>query len=156
MWTYPTLLLVHLLATTFWVGGMAVMHVCVRPAAVATLAPPQRLPLMADALRRFVRGVAVAVVAVWLSGLGMIEVAGGMAVVLRHVHLMLALGLAMTLVYALVAHQWLPRLTAAVARQDWPAAGAALSRIRMLVAVNIGLGVAVHAVALLGRTWATR
>jgi uncharacterized membrane protein len=156
MWTYPTLLLVHLLATTFWVGGMAVLHVCVRPAAAATLAPPQRLPLMADVLRRFVRAVALAVLAVWGSGLAMIEVAGGMAVVLRHVHLMLALGLAMTLVYALVAHQALPRLTAAVARQDWPAAGAALARIRMLVSLNIGLGIAVHVVALLGRTWATR
>lgn len=156
MWTYPTLLLAHVLATTFWVGGMAVMHFCVRPAAVATLAPPQRLPLMADALRRFVRGVALAVVAVWVSGLAMIEVAGGMAVVLRHVHLMLALGLAMTLVYALVAHQALPRLTAAVTRQDWPAAGAALARIRMLVTLNIALGVAVHVVALLGRTWAAR
>lgn len=156
MWTYPTLLLVHLLAATFWVGGMAVLHLCVRPAAVATLAPPQRLPLMAEVLRRFVRGVALAVVAVWISGLAMIEVAGGMAVVLRHVHLMLALGLAMTLVYAMVAHQGLPRLRAAVDRQDWPAAGAALARIRMLVALNIGLGLAVYAVALLGRTWAVR
>jgi uncharacterized membrane protein len=156
MWTYPILLLVHLLAATFWVGGMAVMLFCVRPAAVATLAPPQRLPLMADTLRRFLRGVAVAVLASWASGVSMIEVAGGMAVVLRHVHLMLALGLAMTLVYALVAHQSLPRLRAAVSREDWPAAGAALARIRMLVTVNLGLGVAVYAVALLGRTWATR
>ncbi len=156
MWTYPILLLVHLLAATFWVGGMAVMLLCVRPAAVATLAPPQRLPLMADTLRRFVRATAVAVLASWASGVSMIEVAGGMAVVLRHVHLMLALGLAMTLVYALVAHQALPRLTAAVARQDWPAAGAALARIRMLVTVNLGLGAAVYAVALLGRTWAAR
>lgn len=156
MWTYPILLLVHLLAATFWVGGMAVMLWCVRPAAVATLAPPQRLPLLADTLRRFLRGVAVALVAVWAAGIAMIEVAGGMAVVLRHVHLMLALGLAMTLVYALVAHQAMPRLRAAIGRSDWPAAGAVLARIRTLVSVNLALGVAVYAVALLGRTWAAR
>jgi uncharacterized membrane protein len=154
MWTYPILLLIHLLAATFWVGGMAVMQLCVRPAAVATLPPPQRLPLMADTLRRFLRGVALALLAIWGSGLAMIEVAGGMAVVLRHVHLMLALGLAMTLVYGLVAHQAMPRLRAALARQDWPAAAALLARIRTLVSVNLALGVAVYAVALLGRNWA--
>ncbi len=38
------LLFLHLASAVFWVGGMAVMHFAVRPAAVSTLEPPKRLP----------------------------------------------------------------------------------------------------------------
>ncbi len=41
------LLFLHLASAAFWVGGMAVMHFAVRPAAVAVLEPPLRLPMLA-------------------------------------------------------------------------------------------------------------
>ena len=55
--SYLLPLFVHLLCAAFWVGGMALMHFAVRPAAVATLEPPLRLRMMAATLRRFFVGV---------------------------------------------------------------------------------------------------
>ncbi len=40
--TYTLLLAVHLLAAAFWVGGMAVMHFAVRPAAAGCRSWPRR------------------------------------------------------------------------------------------------------------------
>ena len=70
------LLLLHLLAAAWWVAGMAVMHLAVRPAAVATLPPPLRLPFMTAALGRFFAGVSLAVVLLLASGFAMIVPAG--------------------------------------------------------------------------------
>jgi uncharacterized membrane protein len=70
------LLLFHLLAASFWVGGMAIMHSAVRPAAVATLEPPKRLGFMAGALSRFFVGVSVSIVVLLASGLWMVILAG--------------------------------------------------------------------------------
>ena len=64
-----TLLCLHLLAATLWIGGMAVMHFAVRPAAVQTLEPPLRLPFMAAALGRFFAAVSIAIVVLLGSGL---------------------------------------------------------------------------------------
>lgn len=149
--SYALLLLAHVLAVAFWVGGMALMHFVVRPAAVATLPPPLRLPMLAATLGRFFTGVLVALVVALFSGLAMIEIAGGMAVVHRSVHTMLALGLVMMAIYGHVRIGPYRRLQAAVAAQKWPAAGAQLSQIRLLVLVNLLLGVAVFAVAIVGR-----
>ena len=74
---YAALLCLHLLAATLWAGGMAVMLFAVRPAAVATLHPPLRLPFMAATLGRFFAWVSVAIVVLLLSGLAMIGMAGG-------------------------------------------------------------------------------
>jgi len=46
-------LFLHFAAVVVWIGGMVFAHFCLRPAALATLQPPQRLPLMAAALGRF-------------------------------------------------------------------------------------------------------
>jgi len=148
---YTLLLLVHLLAATFWVGGMALMHFTVRPAAVVTLLPPQRLPFLAAALGRFLNGVLVAIVVLLLSGLVMIQIAGGFAVVHRSVHTMFALGLVMMAIYGHVRMAPMRRLQQAVAQQAWATAAAQLSLVRRLVLFNLLLGVAVFAVAILGR-----
>jgi uncharacterized membrane protein len=50
---YTALLLLHLLAAIVWLGGMAFVHFALRPAAETILEPPQRVPLMVAALRRF-------------------------------------------------------------------------------------------------------
>lgn len=69
---YALFLFLHVLGTVVWVGGMVVMHFAVRPAAVALLAPPQRLPLMAAALQRFFALVTVSALVVLISGLAML------------------------------------------------------------------------------------
>lgn len=143
------LLCLHLLAAAFWVGGMATMHFAVRPAAVATLQPPLRLPLMAAVLTRFFGGVTIAVVILWVSGLAMVMLAGGR----MHwtVHAMLTLALVMTAVYLRIRLAPWPKLHAALAASDWPVAAKQLDRIRHMVAMNLALGVAVFAVVLIGR-----
>lgn len=149
--THAILLLLHLLSAAFWVGGMAVMHFAVRPSAVAVLEPPLRLPLMAQALSRFFAGVSAAIVVLLASGLGMVWLAGGFARVHWSVHGMLALGLVMTAVFLHIRFAPYPRLLRAVAGREWPVAAAQLNMIRRLVELNLALGVAVFALAIVGR-----
>jgi len=145
------LLVLHLLAAAFWVGGMATLHFCVRPAAVRTLEPPQRLRLLAAVLAGFLRWVQVAIVLLLATGFAMVQGLGGMGAVGWPVHAMLGIGLAMMAIFARIRLTHHPRMMAAVAASDWAAAGAALNVIRSRVFVNLLLGVVVFAVVLLPR-----
>jgi uncharacterized membrane protein len=145
------LLFVHLAAAIVWVGGMVFAHFVLRPAAVATLDPPQRLPLMAAALSRFFVWVTVAVVAILLTGFGLIAAMGGFAAAGANVHAMTGAGIAMAVIFAGIRWGPYPRLVAAVAVRDWPAGAAALGVVRRWVAINLLLGTLTVAVATLGR-----
>jgi len=145
------LLFLHLLAAAFWVGGMATMHFAVRPAAVATLEPPLRLPLMAAALARFFAGVTAAIALLFASGLVLVWGMGSFGAAHWRVHAMFGLALVMTAIYAYLRVTVFGALRRAVADRAWPAAAARLNTIRRLVSLNLGLGVAVFAVATLGR-----
>ncbi|MBS0508886.1 MAG: hypothetical protein JSR53_16035, partial [Proteobacteria bacterium] len=68
---YNALKLAHVLSIIVWLGGMVFAHFFLRPAAQA-LAPAQRIPLMHGVLQRFLGAVAIAIVVVLTSGLGMI------------------------------------------------------------------------------------
>lgn len=140
----------HLLAVVVWVGGMFFAHMALRPAALA-LPPPQRLPLLAATLSRFVAWVAAAIVILVASGIFMIVLLGGMRAVGWHVHAMIGLGLVMILLYGHLVASSLKRLRAAVAASDWPAAGAAMATARRLVGINLVLGLVTITVAVLGR-----
>lgn len=148
---YVFLLFLHVAGAAFWVGGMATLHFAVRPAAAAMLEPPVRLPFMAAALARFLRGVDVALAAVWVSGMAMFMAIGGFRGAHWRIHAMFTLALVMTLVYAVVRGRAFPALRRAAAAQQWPQAAASLGTVRQLVAVNLALGTAVFAVALVGR-----
>jgi uncharacterized membrane protein len=139
------LLFAHLLAVVLWVGGMAFAHWFLRPA-VQALEPPQRVALMQRVLQRFLAAAGVAVLVALASG-GVL-----MALGVRgwHVSAMAALGLLMAAIYGHVRFVLYPRLAHAAAAQDWPAGGTALAAIRQWVGFNLGLGVVVIAVALLG------
>lgn len=151
--TTSLLLFLHLIAVTFWVGGMAVMHFAVRPAAVVTLEPPQRLAFMAAALSRFFVGVSIAVAATLVSGLWLLMAGGGFARVHWSVHGMFTGGLVMMALFLHIRFAPYPRLRRAVAAGDGPAAAAQLGSIRKLVAVNLTLGVVVVALAVVGRAF---
>ena len=145
------LLFVHLAAAIVWVGGMVFAHFALRPAAAATLEPPQRLALMAAALGRFFAWVVVAVVAIVASGFALVAVAGGFRAAGANVHAMTGVGLAMAVIFAWIRWAAYPRLVAAVAVGDWPAGAAALGRVRRWVSVNLVLGALTVALATLGR-----
>lgn len=146
---HDLLVFLHLAGVIVWVGGMFFAHFCLRPVATAQLPPPQRLPLLAGVLGRFFAAVAFAVLAILGSGFALVA-APGFAAVPLHWHLMMAAGLVMAAVFAFIYAGLFPRLRAAVAAADWPAAGAAMNGIRRLVATNLALGAFTVAVASLG------
>ena len=144
------LLMLHLAGVIVWVGGMFFAHFCLRPVAAAQLPPPQRLPLLAEVLGRFFLAVIVSIVAILVSGFAIMGITTGFGQTPIHWHVMEAIGLLMTGIFSVIYFMFYPRLKAGVAAQDWPAAGAAMNRIRMLVATNLLLGTLTIVVATLG------
>jgi uncharacterized membrane protein len=153
---YAILRSIHLLAVVVWVGGMFFAHYCLRPAAAA-LEPPVRVTLMRDALRRFLDIVFVAALLVLLSGGWMITTttrastrAGlGFAMPIDW-HVMVTLGVVMIAIYGYIRFAVFKALDRAVTAREWPAAAAALTRIRRLVVVNLVLAVVIIVVTRLG------
>jgi uncharacterized membrane protein len=143
------LLLLHLSGVIVWIGGMFFAHFCLRPMAASQLPPPQRLPLLAAVLGRFFSAVAVSIVVILGSGFASL-MATGFAQAPLHWHAMSGLGLVMAAIFGVIYFLHYPRLAAGVAAQDWPGAGAAMNRIRLLVATNLGLGALTVVVATLG------
>jgi len=135
--TDSLLRLAHLLAVLVWVGGMAFVVFFLRPA-LAELAPPDRLRLMAAVLRRFLAAVLWAVVVVLISGALMMARLGGPPPWTWSA--MAVLGFVMALVFAFIRVRLFPPMQRAVQAANWPEAGAALGRIRTWVALNLGLG----------------
>ena len=64
-----------------------------------------------------------------------------------HIHLMIWIGYVMMLIFLHVFFAPFRRLKQAVAAEDWPAGGKSLAQIRMLVGVNILIGLVVIAIA---------
>ncbi|WP_062470376.1 CopD family protein [Variovorax boronicumulans] len=149
--SYLAPLFVHLLCAAFWVGGMAVMHFAVRPAAVATLEPPLRLRMMAATLRRFFIGVDASVTLLFVSGFAMILATGGFRAVHWRVEAMMGIALVMAAVYVYIRASVFRALRRAVDDNAWPVAAARLNTVRQLVTLNLALGVVVFAVAVMGR-----
>lgn len=136
------LTLIHLLATIVWVGGMFFAHQCLRPAILASLeAPAQRLSLWRGVFARFFPWVWACVIALLLTGHILIQNMGGFAAVPPQIHVMTGIGYLMAVIYAYIFFVPYAALKRGVAAQDWPAAGAALNRIRVLVGTNLVLGI---------------
>lgn len=142
------LVLIHLAAVIVWIGGMFFANFCLRPVAAAQLPPPQRLPLLAAVLGRFFVMVNLALAALWGSGLARLAQAG--AAIPASWLAMLGLAIAMSIIFGFIVLRFHRRMVAAVALQDWPAAGRAMNAIRILVLTNLVLGFVTVAVAVLG------
>lgn len=147
------LLALHAVAGAVWVGGMFFAYLALRPAAAA-LPPPQRLALLAAAFDKFFPWVWLALLVLLGSGYWMLfRYYGGMAQASLHIHVMHALGLLMTLLFLYLYFAPFRRLRLAVAAADWALAGRQAAQIRILVAVNLTLGLALIAIASSGRYW---
>jgi uncharacterized membrane protein len=142
--------LLHLLAAVLWVGGMFFAYVILRPAAVEVLQPPERLRLWDKVFQRFFTWVWGAVGIILVTGFYLIYQYGGMAHVAHHIHVMLLLGLVMTVIYAYVFFGLYVPLNLHVAKERWKEAGELLGKIRKLVAINLALGVVTIGVAVVG------
>ena len=142
--------LIHLLAVMIWVGGMFFAYLVLRPCAVEVLEVPQRLRLWDAVLSRFFGWVWGVIAALLVSGFYMIYLTGGMSHVPRYVHIMLALGLVMTVIYSYAYFACYVPLSLHVANQRWQEAGLMLGKIRILVAVNLTLGLLTVCVVVIG------
>lgn len=144
---YSPLYTLHLLAALIWVGGMFFAWMVLRPA-TGMLQAPERLTLWLEVFRRFFVWVWIAVVALPITGVGMLHMGfSGFDGAPRYVHVMIGLYLAMLALFLRIQALQLPAMRRAVQAQDWSAAGASLGRIRRLVAFNLLLGLAVVVLA---------
>src|SRR5579871_5440220 len=90
-------LFLHILAAVIWVGGMFFAYAILRPA-TGPLEPAQRLALWRRVFGGFFPIVWLAVIALLVSGYGMIFLVwGGFRFVGMHVHIMQAIGIVMML-----------------------------------------------------------
>jgi uncharacterized membrane protein len=145
-------ILLHVLAAVIWVGGMFFAYMALRPVAASQLEPPLRLALWAGVFGRFFPWVFAAIATLLASGYWMVlSYYRGFANVGLHVHIMLWCGYAMILIFLHVYFAPFGRLKRAVANADWVAGGKSLAQIRVLVGINLLIGLLVVAVAAGGR-----
>jgi uncharacterized membrane protein len=144
-------LLLHLLAAVVWVGGMFFAYVALRPAA-AQLEAPVRLTLWVGVFKRFFPWVFAAIVTLLLTGYWMVlSFFGGFDAIGMHVHLMIWAGYVMMLLFFHVFFAPFKLLKRAVAAEDWSAGGKSLAQIRVLIGINLSIGLVVVAIASGGR-----
>ena len=141
-------LFLHVVANVIWIGGMFLAYVAVRPAAAETLEPPQRLRLWNGIFSRFFPWVWTAVILILGTGFAMM---GQLARVPAYVIVMTVIGVVMSTIFLYIYFAPFARLKRAVAAEDWKTGAAALNQVRVLVGINLALGLINVAVAVLGR-----
>jgi len=153
---YALLKSLHLLAIIVWIGGMVFAHFFLRPA-LGALEPPVRVRLMHTVLGRFFNAVLAVIAVTLVTGLWMIGrvakqvvQAGAPFNMPLEWTLMATLGIFMMLIFGHIRFVLYKRLSRAVQALDWPAGAAALAHIRTWVLVNLGLGVLIVLVTLIG------
>jgi uncharacterized membrane protein len=141
----------HVVATVVWVGGMFFAFACMRPT-LNILDPQLRMRMWAGTLSRFFRWVFASIAVIFVTGVWMVfGHFHGLRNVGAYVHLMMGLGIFMMLLALHVYFAPYKRLKRLIARSQWSEAGKQAQQIRMLIAVNLTLGVAVIAIATAGR-----
>ena len=142
--------LLHVLSIVVWVGGMFFAYMALRPVAAEVLEPPLRLTLWAGVFGKFFPWVWASVALILLTGLYMLmKLSGGS--IPHYALAMLVLGVVMMLLFAHVFFAPYKKLKRAVSEQNWQAGGAALAQIRMLIGINLGIGLLTIAVVFVGR-----
>jgi len=150
--THALAMTLHILSAVVWVGGMFFAYMALRPVAASQLEPPQRLQLWVGVFARFFPWVWASIIALVASGFWIIlNVYTSMNASPLFVHIMLGLGILMILIFMHVFFAPYRRLKQAVNAQDWPTAGSKLAQIRILIAINLALGLTVVVIASAGR-----
>ena len=148
--TVPSLaLILHEWGAIVWVGGMFFALVVLRPAS-GPLDPPVRLALWRRVFGGFFPWVFAAIALLLISGFTLFL--GGYALG-PHVHAMMGIGILMMLIFLHLYFAPWKRFQAALDRADNAAAAAQLNQIRILVTINLLLGLVTAAIGSSGRYW---
>jgi len=143
----------HIVAAVIWVGGMFFAYVALRPSAGA-LEPALRLPLWHRVFSRFFPWVWASIIALLASGYCMVFLGfGGFRGVGMHVQIMQGTGIVMMMLFLHLFFAPWKRFRRAIAAGDLMGAGKNLEQIRVLVAVNLALGLLTVVVGASGRYW---
>lgn len=142
-------LILHVFSAIVWVGGMFFAVLVLRPAS-GPLDPGPRLHLWLRVLDRFFKWVVAAIVLLLASGFALVlgGYAGG-----PHVNLMMGFGVVMVLIFLHLFFAPWKRFRAGLAAGDNAAAAGQLNQIRILVIVNLVLGLITAAIGASGRYW---
>ena len=142
----------HILASIIWIGGMFFAYMALRPVAATLLEPPQRLPLWSQVFARFFPWVWIAIIVLPATGLWMVySVFGGFGQAGLYIHLMAGIGTLMILLYLHLFFAPYRRLNQALAANQLPEAGKRVAQIRLIIAINLTLGLLVTVIASAGR-----
>jgi uncharacterized membrane protein len=140
----------HVLSAVVWVGGMFFAYMALRPA-LAAHTVLARAHLWAAVFRRFFPWVWIAILVLLATGFYMLFSAfGGFKHSPLFVNLMLALGIVMMLLFAHVFFASYRRLRHSVEVNDENAAVKAMNQIRIVMLVNLVLGLLVIIMAMMG------
>ena len=154
MSAYMAILLIalHGLAAAIWVGGMFMAYVVVRPAAARLLDVPERTTFWQESFAGFFPWVWASIVVLLITGFWLIfGFYGGIATVGIDVHTMLLLGIVMMALFAHLYFGPYQRMREAIAGKQWPEAGRRLGQIRLIIAINLTLGLVTVALGAGGR-----
>jgi uncharacterized membrane protein len=131
----------HILAAVIWIGGMFFAYVALRPSAAEVLEPPLRLTLWSKVFSRFFPWVWACIVALFATGYWMTMIVfGGFSQVGIYVHIMHSLAIIMFLIFGHVFFAPYKKLKRFVIEGNFPEAGKKLAQIRILIAINLSLG----------------
>ena len=143
----------HVLAAVIWVGGMFFAYMVLRPSA-APLEPPSRLALWRRVLGRFFLWVWASIAVLVASGYAMLfSHFGGFGSAPLHVNIMQATGILMMLLFMHLFFAPWRRFSRAVDAGTWADGAASLNQIRVIVAINLALGLVTVIAGASGRFW---
>lgn len=147
------LLSLHVLTAVIWVGGMLFALFFLQPAA-AKLEREERVDLWCGILARFFS---------WIWGFTFITPLSGYALLFtrydgpehagRHIAIMEHLGWTMILLFLFTFFAYYKKMARMASMRLIPEAGLYLNRIRIMVTINLMLGIGTILTAVTGRFW---
>ncbi|WP_455374621.1 CopD family protein [Kaarinaea lacus] len=147
-------LALHLVAAIIWIGGMFYAYMILRPVAASLLEPPLRLKLWSEIFQKFFVWVWGIVIVIPVTGYFMVFTNwDGFKFVTMDIHIMHGLGILMILIYMHLFFAPYRRMNRALADNNIEEAAKRLSQIRVIVMVNMLLGLTIAVVASAGRYW---
>ena len=155
MLSYAVALGIHALAAMIWVGGMLFSHFALRPA-LSEMAPALRLGLWRRVLPRFFALVWVCIAALLLTGYGVLFLGyrGGFTGGGMHIDIMQITGLIMTANFIYLFFGPFQAFKRRVDTEELAKAAGSLNRIRVVMMINLVLGLFTVAIGATGTLWA--